>query len=97
MILISQRIQYYNQSYQCKINRVVIRNQRRRWGSCSALGNLQFNYRVIRLPLVLVDYIVVHELCHLRELNHSVRFWQLVGETVPDFRQRRRTLRRIAL
>lgn len=60
-------------------------------------GNLNFNYRIIRLPIDLVDYVVVHELCHLREFNHSARFWQLVGETVPDFRKRRHTLRKILL
>ncbi|HEY4526690.1 MAG TPA: M48 family metallopeptidase [Candidatus Paceibacterota bacterium] len=95
--LVVSRITHFNQTYECTINRIVIRNQRRRWGSCSARGNLNFNYRLLKLPPALVDYIVVHELCHLRELNHSARFWKLVGDTLPDFRARQRALRRIAL
>ena len=95
--LIVSRIAYFNQTYQSTIARIVVRNQRRRWGSCSRRGNLNFNYRVLKLPLALVDYIVVHELCHLRELNHSTRFWELVARTLPDFRTRQQALRRIVL
>jgi hypothetical protein len=91
------RITHFNQFYQCSLRRISIRNQRSRWGSCSQKGNLNFNYRLLKLPLSLVDYIVVHELCHLREFNHSKRFWDLVGETLPDFRERRAALRKIPL
>lgn len=97
LALVVARVEYFNQSYRCSINRITIRNQRRRWGSCSARGNLNFNYRLVKLPPALVDYIIVHELCHLRELNHSERFWALVAQALPDFHVRRRELRRIAL
>ena len=95
--IIINRINYFNERYQCRINRITVRNQRRRWGSCSRKGNLNFNYRIVRLPLSLVDYIVVHELCHLRELNHSRAFWQLVADTLPDFKERRSALRKVVL
>ena len=80
---------FYNFSYQ----RVAIKNHLRRWGSCSKKGNLNFNYRIALLPEPLAEYIVAHELCHLREMNHSRRFWRLVAQTIPDFKLRIRQLR----
>ncbi len=78
------RLQYFNNHYGLSWNRVAIRNQRSRWGSCSSKGNLNFNYRIIFLPEHLRDYIIVHELCHLKELNHGPDFWYLVAEQSPD-------------
>lgn len=77
------------------VKRVSIRDQKSRWGSCSAHGNLNFNYKLLFLPTCLRDYIVVHELCHLRELNHGIRFWQLVEAQVPDYRERIIELRKL--
>jgi len=80
------RIEYYNRHYNFTFNRVAIRNQRRCWGSCSSLKNLNFNYKILLLPDHLQDYIVVHELCHLAELNHGQQFWDLVAQQIPDYK-----------
>ncbi len=71
----------------------MIKNHKTRWGSCSELGNLNFNYKLIFLPDAIVDYIVVHEICHLIEFNHSQDFWRLVARTIPNFRELRHELR----
>lgn len=75
--------------------RIAIRNSRRSWGSCSELGNLNFHYKIIFLPEALAEYIIVHELCHLREFNHSPRFWAHVEEIIPDHKARRRALKQV--
>jgi len=82
-----ERVDYYNQFYNFKINSIAIKNQKSRWGSCSRKGNLNFNYKIVLLPKLLCDYIVVHELCHLAEFNHSKNFWDLVGKTIPDYKK----------
>lgn len=87
------RLAHFNQHYGLHYNRVAIRNQRRCWGSCSSLKNLNFNYKILFLPPELQDYIIVHELCHLKEMNHGPNFWALVEETIPDYRARRAALR----
>jgi predicted metal-dependent hydrolase len=69
--------------------RIQIRDQRSRWGSCSTRGTLSFNWRLVLAPFDVLDYVVVHELCHLREANHSRRFWKLVEERRPDWRAQR--------
>jgi len=90
---INSRIFYFNEIYGFKFNRIAIRNQRRIWGSCSKKGNLNFNYRVIFLPSHLADYIIVHELCHLKELNHSRNFWELVERGMPEYKKIRKELK----
>jgi predicted metal-dependent hydrolase len=69
--------------------RIQIRDQRSRWGSCSTRGTLSFNWRLVLAPFEVLDYVVVHELCHLREPNHSQRFWTLVEERRPAWRTHR--------
>jgi predicted metal-dependent hydrolase len=69
--------------------RMQIRDQRTRWGSCSSRGTLSFNWRLALAPLEVLDYVVVHELCHLREPNHSARFWRLVASRRPSWRTHR--------
>ena len=95
--LVTERLSHFNKTYQLSINNIRIKNQKTRWGSCSRNGNLNFNYKVALIPAALVDYIVVHELCHLAELNHSPRFWRHVAETIPDYKERRRALRQFSL
>jgi hypothetical protein len=93
--VIHQQLQYWNQFYDFQYNRVAIRNQRRCWGSCSSLKNLNFNYKLLFLPNHLLDYIVIHELCHLKELNHSQNFWALVELQCPDYKDHIKELRAI--
>ena len=69
-----------------KYGRVTIRSQRTRWGSCSSAGNLNFNCLLVRCPARVMDYVIVHELCHRKELNHSPRFWAEVERVLPDYR-----------
>ncbi len=73
--------------------RITVRTQRSRWGSCSAAGNLSFNALLLLAPPEVLDYVVVHELCHRKEMNHSPRFWAEVERLVPDWRTRRSWLR----
>ncbi len=79
--------------YGLSVRAVSIRDQKSRWGSCSRKGALSFNYRLALLPEHLAAYIVVHELCHLIEFNHSPRFWACVAKTIPDHGALRKTLR----
>lgn len=72
---------------------ITIRNQRSRWGSCSSRGNLNFNCLLMLAPPDIIDYVVVHELCHRREMNHSPLFWREVEKILPDYRARRKWLK----
>ena len=96
-MVIAEKVKRYNEIYQYRLARISIRNQKTRWGSCSKSGNLNFNYKILFLEEQLADYIVVHELCHLQELNHSQKFWNLVAQVFPNHKQLRGELRRKVL
>ena len=83
---IPQRVRKYAPIIGVTYGRITIRNQRTRWGSCSAKGNLNFNCLLMLCSEEIRDYVVVHELCHRIELNHSPRFWALVESVLPDYR-----------
>ena len=89
------RLAHFNEYYNFEYKRVAIRNTRSRWGSCSSKKNLNFNYRIILLPPELQDYLIVHELCHLEEMNHGPQFWSLVAEQAPDYKERIKSLRTV--
>lgn len=93
--LVENKIDYFRGIYKLCPTRISIRNQKTRWGSCSRKGNLNFNYRIVHLPEKYQDYVVVHELCHLKEFNHSKRFWNLVAETIPDCKKIRKEIRNL--
>ena len=93
--IIVSRVDYFSDLYGFKFERVAIRSQRTRWGSCTRDGNLNFNYKLIYLPEEIMDYVIVHELCHLDELNHSKKFLFLVSEIIPDYRELRKKLKKI--
>ncbi|MFA7088069.1 MAG: M48 family metallopeptidase [Patescibacteria group bacterium] len=92
-LMIANRLEELNRYYNFKYGRISIRDQRTRWGSCSKKGNLNFNYRLMNLPERVRDYVIVHELCHLKEFNHSSRFWDLVSAALPDYRELRKILK----
>ena len=89
------RASHFAKLYGVTFQKIAIRAQKCRWGSCSHKGNLSFNYKIAALPAHLSDYIIVHELCHLIEPNHSKRFWRLVASAIPNHKDRRKELRNI--
>lgn len=88
-----ERVEYYAQIMGISYGRITIREQKTRWGSCSSKGNLNFNWKLTLMPMEILDYVVVHELAHRREMNHSKAFWRIVEQVLPDYRERRRRLR----
>lgn len=88
-----ERVRYYEKLMGLYSRRITIKNQKTRWGSCSSKKNLNFNYKLAYMPQEVMDYVVVHELAHLRHMNHSREFWALVEQYLPDYRERRRWLK----
>lgn len=91
--VIPERVRFYQDQVKERIGRICIKDVRSRWGSCSSKRNLNFNWRLILTPMEVLDYVVVHELCHLKEMNHSRDFWALVEGILPDYEKRRKWLR----
>ena len=84
---IPQRVEYFSKIVGVDYGRITIRNQRTRWGSCSSKGNLNFNCLLMLTPTEVIDYVVVHELCHRKEMNHSKNFWREVEKVLPDYKR----------
>lgn len=91
--VIPERVAFFAPQVNVTYGRITIRNQKSRWGSCSAKGNLNFNCLLMLAPPEVLDYVVVHELCHRLEMNHSARFWQEVERVIPDYKTRRKWLK----
>ena len=90
--VIPQRVAYDAPKVGVSYGKITIRNQKSRWGSCSSKGNLNFNWRIIMAPARVADYVIVHEMCHLKYLDHSREFWSLVEEILPDYKERKEWL-----
>lgn len=95
--IFTQKAAYYARIMGVTYNRIAIREQKTRWGSCSSKGNLNFNYRLHYLPQELMDYVVVHELSHRIHMNHSRDFWALVGQYDKDYKLHQTQLRNIGI
>ena len=91
--VITARCRYYAPVMGVSYGTVTIREQKTRWGSCSTKGNLNFNWKLVLMPLEILDYVVVHELAHRIQMNHSAAFWAEVGKILPDYKERRQWLK----
>ena len=83
---IKEKLKYYSSIIGVSYNDVRIKEQKTRWGSCSKKGNLNFNWKLIMAPAWVLNYVIVHELCHLRYLNHSKEFWSILANYMPDYK-----------
>ncbi len=86
-IEISQRVEFYANQMGVTYNKITIRCQHTRWGSCSSKGNLNFNCLLVLLPSEIIDSVVVHELCHIKQMNHSARFYAEIDKVFPNYKQ----------
>lgn len=91
--IFESRVAYFQQFTGGNYTSITIRDQKTRWGSCSGRGTLSFNWRLILAPPEILDYVVVHELCHLTHMNHSKEFWELVESVIPDYKAKRKWLK----
>jgi predicted metal-dependent hydrolase len=88
-----ERSKFYADLLGVSFNNVVIKDQSTRWGSCSSKRNLNYNFRVLLAPETVLNYLVVHEVCHLKEMNHSSRFWDLVAKLMPEYKEQQAWLK----
>lgn len=91
--VIPARVEYFAKVIGVTYGKITIRNQKTRWGSCSSKGNLNFNCLLMLAPLEVLDYVVVHELCHRKQMNHSKAFWLEVEKVLPDYKEARKWLK----
>lgn len=93
LVDIPQRVRMFAPIVGVEYGRITIRMQKSRWGSCSSKGNLNFNCLLMAMPEEVRDYVVVHELCHRKQMNHSDKFWAEVEKVLPDYKVSRKWLR----
>ena len=93
--VLGARTGYYARKMGVTYGRISIREQKTRWGSCSSAGNLNFNWRLVLMPPEILDYVVVHELAHRKEMNHSSKFWTIVEQEMPDYQERKQRLKEL--
>ena len=91
--VIPARVEYFARVIGVTYGKITIRNQKTRWGSCSSKGNLNFNCLLMLAPPEVLDYVVVHELCHRKQMNHSKAFWSEVEKVLPDYKEARKWLK----
>ena len=91
--IVTQRASYFAPIIDVEYGRIAVRAQHTRWGSCSSKGNLNFNCLLALVPTEVLDYVVVHELCHRKQMNHSAQFWAEVEAVLPDYRESRKWLK----
>jgi len=91
---VTERVEFFKRQLAVEYNQIRIKEQRSRWGSCSKKGNLNFNWKLVMAPPDVIDYVVVHEICHLRHMNHSKEFWRYVETILPDYRDSAHWLRK---
>ena len=95
--LFIERSEHYAKLLEVSPTSIRLTTARTRWGSCTALGEVRLNVQLVKLPYYLIDYVIVHELAHLREMNHSQAFWRVVGIACPDYKRLRSELKAISL
>ena len=91
--IIEEKVRLFADKIGVKYGKITIKNQKTRYGSCTAKGNLNFNCLIMLMPEKIIDYVIVHELCHIKEMNHSRRFWNEVESILPDYKERRKWLK----
>ena len=91
--IIEEKVRLFADKIGVKYGKITIRNQKTRYGSCTAKGNLNFNCLIMLMPEKIIDYVIVHELCHIKQMNHSRRFWNEVESILPDYKERRKWLK----
>lgn len=92
-LYLPKRVKHLNHRHQFKINKIVIKDQKTIWGSCTEMKNINLNWRIIMAPKWIGDYIIFHEMCHLKHLNHSTRFWNLVAQVCPRYEKAEKWIR----
>lgn len=90
---ITERVEHYAQTVSENYTEITMENRKGRWGSCSSKGELTFNWRLMLAPQEIIDYVVVHELCHLKHMDHSPQYWKAVGSILPDYKVRKEWLK----